>query len=247
MQIRIFSEQDRLDGFGFFQPESSAFAVGRFPVLGIRHCRQPYALREDVRFGSRADLLRQLLQRLRAEFLFAQVFYDQQVFVINPGDPEVIDDLFDEGIHVLDDFAVEWNPALKGVLAEDPLVETVDGMDRGQVIGLERQVDGRERFFRIDPFEKGFEERVGAFTVFENLQGLAQLGADAITQLGGRGLCKGRHQDVFNLEVLFDQEADKELGDRIGLSGSRARLDELDTVKRDGCRIECAGHSPSPR
>ena len=62
--------------------------------------------------------------------------------------------------------------------------------------------------------------------------GLADPGPDPIPQLLGGGAGEGHHQDLPDVSAPFDQQADHEVGDGVGLSGPGAGLDQNNTLQR---------------
>jgi len=60
---------------------------------------------------------------------------------------------------------------------------------------------------------------------FEGSQSISQEAANSLPQFRGRELGVGRHQDLLHRQALFQNQAENEARDGVGLSRAGARFD----------------------
>jgi hypothetical protein len=151
----------------------------------------------------------------------------------------------------------ERMPAVERVLGQHALGPAVDGVHGGFVHPLRGQLQlprgggagVRVRVFADQCGEEGI--RVGLSA--EHARRLGQARADAVAQLGGGGLGEGEDQDLRGQQrrarAVAQHQAQVQRGDRPGLAGARAGLDQAHAVQRQAQRIERSrrgAHASSP-
>ncbi len=165
-------------------------------------------------------------------------------------DEQIADDLGDQLAVVFDQLSDAGRPGAQPALGQGLLAEPVDRRDRRLVEAGERQADPLGAALAntvgsgvedAQPVVAGRKRATG-----EEVGGALQLVADAIAQLGGGGPCVrddehlvDRHPlgEVVAGEVTGHEPCD-EGGDRVGLAGSGARLDERPTRRECGGEVE---------
>ena len=128
---------------------------------------------------------------------------------------EIVDDFRYQRAHVGDELEVRSHAALEGVLGHHPLAEGVDRVHRGLVDGGERpfqaaHVGGAMRASRDELPERGVGRRARG----ERRARFTQALADAVSQLGRRGVGERHDQDAIDGELLLHDETDEERRDR---------------------------------
>ena len=69
-------------------------------------------------------------------------------------------------------------------------------------------------------------------------------GANAVAQLGGRGLRVSGNENLAGREVVLGDETEKESRESIGFPGAGAGFEERDAGREiRGAQIECRGHN----
>ncbi len=145
--------------------------------------------------------------------------------------PEILHHPGEQLALVGDEFGIEQRPALEGVLQQHALAEAVDGENGRLVDGGELVDEALGRLLGVlQPRQQLVQQRVVAGGPLQRRQGLPHTGANAVPQLFSGGLGEGDHQNFAHRTPLFQQQAQVEGGDGVGLAGAGARLDEAHAV-----------------
>jgi len=155
---------------------------------------------------------------------------------------------------------VETLPGVERMFAQHAHAEAVDGEDGSEVgfLGSDAQAARqlrrgftalRELALDQEACQCGFVLLVLARWRADQVGGQGQPLADALAQFLRRGLGIGHRQHLAHAQALFDDQAGEQCGQRVGLAGTGAGLDQLHAIERArqvrlAGRIERA-HAPS--
>ena len=129
--------------------------------------------------------------------------------------PEIINNLFLEGLLIGDQCRIKGSAAFKGILLEHPPAKSVDGKYGGLVIGMA---------LLLCQF---FKKRVFGPASGESLYSLPQLISDPVLQFPGRRFRKGHDEDLADGQTSFQHQPEKESCNGVCLSRPGARFDQV--------------------
>ncbi len=153
------------------------------------------------------------------------------------------------------ELGIEERSALERELGEHSLAEAVDGVD-AHFVELAQRVP-EHRFVPGASLSGIAEGRLNFMECFYLVivmlighDACVQVGrpadqqADAVPELSGRGGRERHDKYLPHLKAALDQQPEIEPGDRVGLAGARARLDQAASRKRACHRVKPL-HAPS--
>ena len=128
------------------------------------------------------------------------------------------------------------------MVLEHALTEAVDGGDGGLVHageGIAEQDPGPLLGNRLPGLVQQLPKQgIIRSLAFQHIQGITDPLANPTAQLLSGGLGKGDHQDLVHAQAPFQEEAEKEEGNGVGLAGTGAGLDEDLAVQVEGQGVE---------
>ena len=176
----------------------------------------------------------------REEPTLHRVAYQQHRGGVQPPAPEVPHRAGHHRVVSAAHLEPEGEPAFEREVGQHPLAEAVDGVHARAVDVVHRGLQPPCRFGRPDParaLPAGKElHRLGVRlprskvrprgTDLQRVEGGPEGAADPVPELRGGGAGEGDDEDAIELLAFLHHEAGDQGGERVGLAGSRAGLDE---------------------